>query len=354
MANKSYGKVVLDSIGPNAKRLVTVECRYWRAIHAEIMTHRDRARNAASSRAIPFFREAVCKLCNGTTDCISCGGNGLSVLYKEQIAEIGGVPTTRVGTNRYNYAIPNCTYSMIWNDPFIPEFIGTEQKGMQSGGELLEPYRGDFLKLCHRGREYMLEVCLEMFKTGVHKSIINRYLEPWSYITVIMTATEWNNFFRLRVHPKAEKHFNKVASQIKEAMGASRPLLLGAGDWHLPYLRGEDWNSPTGDLDFRIRKTEREIERGTVSKIAVLKRVSAGRCARLSYLTHEGIREQSKDLDLFESLIHPKLDEDRDDDVIHSSPLEHVAEASNGEIRSGPYDGWFQFRKEFPNECVPG
>ena len=53
--NLTYAKVVLDSTC-NGKRLITIECKYWRAIHSEIMTHRDRARNAMSSRAIPFLR----------------------------------------------------------------------------------------------------------------------------------------------------------------------------------------------------------------------------------------------------------------------------------------------------------
>jgi len=47
-------EVVLDSINPDRQRLCSVLATYPRFIHAEIMTHRDRARNAASSRAIPW------------------------------------------------------------------------------------------------------------------------------------------------------------------------------------------------------------------------------------------------------------------------------------------------------------
>jgi hypothetical protein len=313
-SNKSYAKVILDSVGPNGKRLISVEMRYWRAIHAEFMTHRDRARNAASSRAIPFLR------------------------FKDE------------------KPVPNCSYSYVKDDAFFPEFVGTEQKGMQSGGELQEPNRTDFLQLVEQGRDYMLELCKKMFETGAHKSLINRYLEPWSYITVITTATEWNNFFRLRVHPKAEKHFEKVARQCKVAIERSEPVQLRAGEWHMPYLRTED----SYDLDKIHTFDQMEMVKNWDNKkepslaLAIFKRISAARCARLSYLTHEGIRDLRDDIRLFESLIHPKFEADRDDDVIHSSPLEHVGMACDGPMRSGPFDGWLQFRKEFPNENVPG
>lgn len=314
--NESWAKVILDSVSPAGKRIVTVEARYWRAIHAEIMTHRDRARNAASSRAIPFIR----------------------------FSKDDRMP------------VANCTYSYIQNDYFLPEFIGAEQKGMQSGGELPEPQRSEALEIIDELRQTALASCLKLHDLGVHKSIINRYLEPWSYITVVMTATEWKNFFRLRVHPKAEKHFNKIASQIKDAIDASVPQEVTAGDWHLPYIRPEDREEvreSLGSLNLERVPVGEDAER----QVQVLKRVSAARCARLSYLTHEGVRSLDADLALFRSLIHPKLENDRDDDVIHASPLEHVAFAcgrNNGRARSGPFTGWVQFRKEFCNESVSG
>lgn len=330
--NNSYAKVILDSVGPNGKRIVSVECRYWRAIHSEIMTHRDRARNAASSRAIPFLRKVPCT-CQpdpmyAAPDCPRCQGSGKMI-------------------------VENCTYSRILNDAFMPEFMGTEQKGMQSGGELVEPNRSACLRSIARMRDFCLAECELLYEQGLHKSIINRYLEPWSYITVIMTATEWKNFFRLRVHPKAEKHFNKVAGQIQDAIGASRPQELRAGEWHMPYLQNRDYD------EVAFAEETKEVMRtlGCSQESAGwwrLKRISAARCARLSYLTQDGVRDHAADMGLFETLIHPKIDADRDDDVIHSSPLEHVCRASAGAIRSGPMVGWFQFRKEFANENVEG
>lgn len=344
--NNCSAKVVLDSIGPNGKRIVTVEARYWRGIHSELMTHRDRARNAASSRAIPFIRYGKCSGCNGTkvdngSQCDYCNGTG-----------VGG-------------PVPNCTYSYIENDPFLPEFIGTEQKGMQSGSELMEPFRTAALKEIDDLRHAALATCKRLFDLGVHKSIINRYLEPWSYITVVMTATEWKNFFRLRIHPKAEKHFNKIAGKIKAAIDNSVPTPLLAGEWHMPYLLDEErkvltLGKPGFGTDVEVAAPYLGLSGNQIGLIArnlqeVLKEISAARCARLSYLTHDGKRDVEADLRIFNTLIRPKIEEDRDDDVIHSSPLEHVNQAScRNDLRSGPMVGWFQMRKEFPNENVEG
>ena len=293
MEHGFHAKVIADSINQDGIRITSMECRYWRAIHSELMTHRAFARNAASSRAIPFYR------------------------FGHSVTGDSG-------------PVPNCTYSMIDNDPFYPLFIGAEQKGMQSGEELSDDKRLQALKIIADMKTYCLQKCLDLYKLDVHKSIINRYLEPWSYITVIITATEWNNFFRLRVHPAAEKHFNLLASLVKEAMTISIPEELTVGEWHLPYIT--------------------DVERTAPIKydIATLKKISAARCARVSYLTHDGKRDPQSDLDLFAKLI------ERNDDVIHASPLEHVAQASSEYEQSGPFKGLKQFRKEYANENVVG
>lgn len=77
-----------------------------------------------------------------------------------------------------------------------------------------------------------------------------------------------------------------------------------------------------------------------------LKKISVGRCARVSYLTHDGKRDTQADIDLHDNrLLHPSNPDDPD----HMSPFEHVAMASPGE-RSGNFIGWHQYRKDFPNE----
>lgn len=264
-------KIVLDSISKAGKRIISVECTYWRAIHSEVMTHRSFARNAASSRAIPWSRTA-----------------------------------TRLRDN-----------------PYLPKYIGVEQKGMQSGTDLVGEELAKAHKIILEMKDFCLEQCNRLAEMGIHKSIINRYVEPWSTITTLITATEWKNFFRLRIHKAAEKHFNELAIEIRDAMAGSVPV---EREWHIPYLTPEDSQLILAD----------QLAVGTA------------RCARLSYLTHAGVRDVREDLGLFGRLMPP-------DDIPHSSPAEHCANGMDDvDFCSGPYRGWLQYRKLIPNESVPG
>lgn len=283
-------KVVADSVSPAGKRITTLECRYWRAIHAEVMTHRAFARNAASSRAIPYYGKS-----------------------------------------------PKCTVAMMKREPFIPKYIGAEQKGMQSGEQLSPDQLDEARMIIASMLENVMIGTDRLYALGVHKSIINRYLEPWSYITTLITATEWNNFYALRIHPKAEKHFNELAVSMAQAMLHSKPTQLKVGQLHLPYINSKDWDEVHG-----ISATLADAEK-------MIKKISSARSARVSYLTHDGKRDIAEDTGLFNKL------EDPGDNVLHASPFEHVAICmASAEHQSGPFRGWKQYRKEFPNECVPG
>lgn len=271
-------KTILDSIGPNGKRLTTLTATYPRFIHAEIMTHRDRARNAASSRAIPWSKMR----------------------------------------------------QMIMEDPVIPLVFGSEQKGMKTGDEVDDPALAKSYWLGARANALVIADALAAI--GVHKSLVNRVVEPWMWITTLMTATEWNNFFRQRCHEDAEIHFQKIAGMIRDALASSKPRGLHAGAWHLPF---------TPDLR-AIRDRFGMNEEG----LEAAKRISTARCARVSYLTHEGTPDMDKDLALFEKLYNGS-------GFGHWSPMEHVAEAlpmpkpGQSFERSGPFVGWRQFRKQF-------
>jgi thymidylate synthase ThyX len=297
-------KVILDSINKAGQRLTTIECTYWRAIHGEVMTHRSFARNAASSRAIPFLRELNCPVCNGDVNgngenCVICDGRGKVVS-------------------------PNCTYWKLKNKPYIPKYIGAEKKGMQAGSELTGEDRELAEKIIWEMSQYSVERCKQLYDLGVHKSIINRYLEPWTLMTTIITATEWDNFFTLRCHPEAERHFNELATQIRDALAASTPELLEVGAWHTPYLMDK------GQLILEGRSVDE------------MKDISVARCARVSFLTHDGVRSVESDLDLAARLKNPGLG------AFHASPFEHVAQSAPDTV-SGPFIGWRQYRKDFPN-----
>lgn len=270
-------KVILDSIAPCGKRLTTITCTSPRIILAEINTHRDRARNAASSRAIP-----------------------LKTMLRQ-----------------------------IEDDPFVPIRFGSEQRGMQTGGEVDEPGLARAIWL--DARDEAIQSAIKLSQLGVHKSICNRLVEPWMWCTQVMTATEWANFFRLRCHLDAEIHFQQIACMIRDALAVSEPKQASVDEWHLPFVAERD----------RSQLVEEGYDDQQLAMISV------ARCARVSYLTHRGVRDPKLDLELFDRLVQGS-------GFGHWSAHEHVAQASDELVRSGPFVGWRQFRKQFTLENQEG
>jgi thymidylate synthase ThyX len=266
-------KVILDSVAPSGYRLTTIEATYPRIIHAEFMTHRVCSRNAASSRAIP-----VKKLLN-----------------------------------------------KIIEDPFIPENFGINKSGMQAEENLSneDALAGREIWLKARDDAYAAANKLAL-DLGVHKQLANRLIEPFSWITVIITATDWQNFFKLRCNPDAQPEFQKIANMIREAYTESTPNLLAHKHWHTPYIQPD----------------EMHLDSNTKVKIAT------ARCARVSYLTHDGQRNYQADLDLYNRLLTGN----------HWSPFEHCATPLETDVDAnltGNFSGWIQYRKTFNNECAP-
>jgi thymidylate synthase ThyX len=213
----------------------------------------------------------------------------------------------------------------VEEDPFIPIHWGAAQKGMQAYDVLDQ----DAELVCRiqwlAARTGAVYCVKDMLRQGLHKQIANRLLEPFMWTTVICTGTDgaWNNFFALRCHPEAEPHIQKLAYMTKDCMKDSSPKLLEVGDWHLP-LTGFPGDEALSQED--------------------LIKVSAGRCARVSYLTAEGSRDVSQDIALHDRLVASK----------HFSPTEHQAMhgledsfLSNG----GNFgQGWIQYRKTLHGE----
>jgi thymidylate synthase ThyX len=249
-------KVAADSLAPCGSRLTTFIVTYPRAIHSEIMTHRMLTKSSASSRAIPT----------------------------EKLIQ------------------------RVLDDPWIPEYIGANQKGMQAGTELPEWKRtaavGEWLTC----RDAAVAQARQLVALGAHKQIVNRILEPWMFITVIISGTEWDNFFGLRTHEAAEPHFQHIARMMRDAREASTPKVLVKGDWHLPLIFDEDYEAAI--LADPTHPT-------TVMENLV--KISVGRCARVSYLNHEGKRDVQADIDLHDRLMVQR--------PLHAAPAEHVAQA---------------------------
>lgn len=195
---------------------------------------------------------------------------------------------------------------------------------MQTGSEIDCPEAAETIWL--QARDSAVAAAEKLAGLGVHKSICNRLTEPWMWITVVMSATEWANFFRLRCHPDAEIHFQKIAGMIRDELSASTPETKAYGEFHLPFSVAEDFDHPIEE----------------VCKACV------ARCARVSYLTHDGKRDFAKDVELFDRLVQGS-------GFGHWSAHEHVAQAERrADTRSGPFVGWWQYRKEFANENIAG
>lgn len=262
-------KIVLDSVSPLGYRLTTMEITYPKFIHNEIMTHRAKSRNTASSRAIP-----------------------VSVTIKQ-----------------------------IIDDPVLPEWYGKAQPGMQAQKEL-DPDKKEAARLIILSmRDYCIEGVQALEALGLHKQHANRYIEPWMWITAIISATEWENFFALRCHPDAQPELQKIAYMMQELYNNNTPVIRLN---HLPLV---DEN----DLGILMHNNYHLHE---------LRKISTGRCARVSYLTHDGKRDPQADIDL-----HDRLSVSG-----HWSPFEHVATAQNEPKQSGNFYGWNQYRKQFLDE----
>ncbi|MPY89522.1 MAG: hypothetical protein GEU99_16545 [Luteitalea sp.] len=252
--------VLLDSLSPAGCRLTTFVLTYPRFVHAELLTHRLFSRNSSSSRAIP-----VKKLI-------------------EQVAE----------------------------EAVVPVWWGKNQPGMQAREELGLTEQEEARRIWLSARDQAVAAARRLVEIGGHKQIVNRMLEPWMWITVILSGTTYENFFALRCHGDAQPELRTLAEMMREAYAASTPEAVPAGTWHLPFMRDDDRRLP---LD-------------------VQRKIAVARCARVSYLTHFGKRDIEKDVDLYERLLVDR----------HMSPFEHVAVASLEPIPDGNFVGWKQYR----------
>jgi hypothetical protein len=279
-------KVILDSVSPAGHRLTTMEVTLHRFVLAEFNTHRIFSRNSASSRAIPV---------------------------KKQLERVR-------------------------SDPAIPLSWPTEQPGMQGGDEIpLQGPDGTYWSgpkaVWIEARDAATDYAEKLSRLGVHKSVTNRLLEPFMWHTVIVSATDFSNFFALRCNPMAQPEIRAAAEAMRDAYEQSEPKLLEPTLWHLPFIQ---------PMDYR----DSAMRHGENVDWEELKQVSAARCARVSYLTHDGVRDIEKDLELYDRLTSAV--------PAHASPLEHVATPCdhwpNGAVKhlghKGNFTGWDQMRHE--------
>ena len=272
-------KIIADSLSPGGIRLTTLTITYPRFILPQMLTHRMFSRNTESSRAIPISKRI----------------------------------------------------QRVIDQPAFPLQFGRNQRGMVAGEEVDKG--GEALRIWLEARDQAVEQARKMARLGVHKQVVNRLLEPFVFVTQLITATEWENFLALRLPHDAQPEIQRVARSIRHALTTSTPIRR-SDSWHLPFLTEEEhaqasspgWAPEMGTWF----PTEGQM-------------ISAARCARVSYLTHEGTRDIQKDLDLAHRLLSAG----------HMSPFEHQAlPRSDTEFRSSNFRGWTQFRKMIPGEAV--
>lgn len=334
-------KMILDSIDPRGNRLRTLEVIMPRYILAEFNTHRMLGKNSASSRAIPL-RKMILSVINNTF-----------IPYAWQEDHKGMQGTTYLDSTKLFYLED-------FMDKAKEFILGVdEDESLDLYINILKDYKHKRLTLVDwwlLARDKVLECVAILGIFGVTKQLANRLLEPFMYHKVLVSGTEWQNFFNLRCpqynlkatnhdinfkskldyikhneivaateggnnaweQPKyddtlgwlqlnkgqADIHMMFLAEAIWDATNESTPVQLKEGEWHIPYGNNMD-------IEQLATIAPNELTGITMAKISI------ARCARLSYQTlgDNPVIDYEKDLELYESLLKSK----------HASPFEHVA-----------------------------
>lgn len=270
-------KVIEDSVSPQGERLITFLLRYPRLVHSEIMTHRAFSRNGRSSRAVPVKR-----------------------LLKEAVV--------------------------------MPLFFGANKPGMSSGDELTG-WRLLAAKAVWLGMAQLNKLGVRaLHGLGLHKQWANRPLEWFGCIDVLISSTDWANFYALRLDKGTQPELQTLAGLMEGAAGASSPRVLQPGQWHMPF----------------VSEAEREIL--STNEQLVL---STARCARLTIEPFDGNADYDAERARFERLVVAA--------PVHASPAEHQATPDvftglrqpwkNPHLH-GNFRGWVQHRKLLNSEAV--
>jgi hypothetical protein len=298
--NQIKAKIVAHSKSSvNGKEIITMELEYPRFIHAEILTHRMFSRNAASSRAIPVTKMV------------------------EQVR----------------------------TDPAMPVHWGKNQAGMQAKEELNSVMAAGCAYLWKEAAEQVADKAYLMDSAGLHKQVVNRILEPFQWMKTVVTATEWGNFYWLRNHEDAQPEIKRLAEVMLEATNKSKPIIMNAGWWHTPYSEYGYWNPHMEKSD--PKKT-----------LADALAISSSCCAQVSYRLLDDSIEKAR-------MVYKRLVESS---PVHASPFEHQATPMafpvdtggcgweegathmtlNGEMWSGNFNSWIQYRQLIPNNVKRG
>lgn len=210
---------------------------------------------------------------------------------------------------------------MVRNEMFMPAKFGLNEPGMQASNILEDAAQKAAEEVWRDAALAAADYADELVDLGVHKQHANRLLEPFVYVKAVVTYTESENLYALRDHPDAQPEFLLLARAMRAAETNSTPKTLDDDQWHIPYLTTDE-----DSLDLMTRL-----------------RISAARCARISYRTHDGkIPDTEKDLALSASLLSSG----------HMSPFDHQAIPAKGtsypplhlERMMRQFVGWVPYR----------
>lgn len=241
----------------------------------------------------------------------------------------------------------------VRRNPYMPSHWGKNQKGMQAYEE------------CHSSvnsmpREAFWDICIHnacnnaqaFEEAGYHKQIANRVIEPYSHTKLVISGTEWNNFFNLRIHKDAEPNIREMAIKIYELIYKSDGISLQNGEWHLPYI--EYYEDFYGNISYGFN--------GSPISLTEAIRISLACVAQVSY---RSLNTNPEAIDRIYNSLFPS-----NGAPIHGSPAQHLAtpfkeaqckgDWQEGETHrdrdgyswSAQLRGWCQYRKLIPNENV--
>jgi thymidylate synthase ThyX len=228
----------------------------------------------------------------------------------------------------------------VQNNPVIPPKVFMNQKGMVGETEADVVTATKFYALWGEAAENACKTAEMMERMGIHKQHVNRILEPFQFIKVIVTATEWYNFFMLRLAPDAQPEIRQLARVIYDEMNRYRNKDVGILEVSVPRKDCPDIFARMGaDKVHTVVSlpyiTDEDIKEIGEENYKTLMKISAARCARVSYNNHDGSKPNiEKDLALYDHLYDGK----------HMSPMEHTCIRDDDYRKYANLTGWKSLR----------
>jgi hypothetical protein len=243
----------------------------------------------------------------------------------------------------------------VLDHPFVPLTFNKRVKGMGIGDAFDEDAAETAREIWTIARDDAVRAARALNEMGLDKSRANRLLEPFMWHTAIVSATEWDNFFALRDHPAAQPEFRILAEMMREEYEQNAPTYINEGEWSLPLTS-----------DFPMEDMRPDWDRW--------KKISASRCARVSYDRHtdsepiENTVERAErmlvqippHLSSFEHVARPFTEAEMQaahnarsqyEDDCRDFGWEFDAQYADSFYFKGNFRGWVQMRWEIPNQA---